>query len=170
MRASLGPALCALGVVAMPVVLAGCGSQYAGSTVGQQVESWATTSPDPKFAAAMSTLQGDLNRIAKTQSASDAAALRTDCEVLVTDALSANQNLPTPDTELTDVLSKAYTAAAGAGRDCLCAAGSQPCPAGAHGKADLLATSDAESAAALRGFIAAEARVDLLLAMSGGRQ
>jgi hypothetical protein len=38
--------------------------------------------------------------------------------VLVTDALSANQQLPTPDDALTHLLSSAYESAATAGRQC----------------------------------------------------
>jgi len=154
--------------VAFPIVLAACGSPYAGSNVGQQVQSWVNSSPDPKFSTAMSTLQGDLRRITEVQAIHNDAALRTDCDVLVTDALSANQNLPTPDSDLTDVLSSAYSAAGEAGKDCLCAAGGHPCPAGVHGRANLLDHSAAERSKANRGFIEAEARVDLLVVLSGG--
>jgi hypothetical protein len=118
----------------------------------------------------MSTLQGDIRRISAAQSSEDDAALRTDCDVLVTDALSANQNLPTPDSQLTNVLSRAYTSAANAGKDCLCAAGGHTCPAGVRGKADLWRGSAAERSAAQRGFIEAEARVDFLGVLSDGRR
>lgn len=160
---------CALGVVLSAVVLAACGSQYAGSTVGQQVQSWASTSPDPQFSAAMSMLQGDLRRVAFARATGDDAALLTDCDVLVTDALSANQNLPTPDGQLTNVLSRAYAAAASAGKICLCAAGAHTCPAHDHASKRLFEQSAQERAAAERGFIKAEARVDLLTILSGNR-
>jgi hypothetical protein len=161
-----GRPLLALGVL---LVVAGCGSQYPGNNVGQQVESWATTSPDPKFAPAMSMLQGDLRRVVAAEASDDASVQRTDCDVLVTDALSANQNLPTPDGELTNVLSRAYSAAANAGKDCLCAGGAHTCTAGALGRTGLLKRSAAEGAAARRGFIEAEARVDLLSILGGKR-
>ncbi len=159
-----GRLLPALGLM---LVLGACGSPYTGSTVGQQVESWATTSPDPKFATAVSTLRADMRRIANAQSSHE-AILRTDCDVLVTDALSANQNLPTPDSQLTNVLSRAYSSAANAGKDCLCAAGGHACAVGSPGEASLLRRSTAERSAAERGFIKAEARVDFLAVTSGG--
>lgn len=163
-----------LGTVAFGFVLAAsflsaCGSPYTGSTIGQQVQSWATTSPDPQFSAAMSMLQGDLRRVASAQVAHDDAALRTDCDVLVTDALSANQNLPTPDGQLTKVLSEAYSSAASAGKTCLCAAGAHTCSARDDGSRRLFEQADAQSAVAERGFIKAEARVDLLTILSGNR-
>ncbi len=48
---------------------------------------------------------------------------RTDCDVLVTDALVANQNLPSPDPTLTDLLGTAYSVAGDAGHRCLTTAG-----------------------------------------------
>jgi hypothetical protein len=147
-------------LVTVPLVLAGCGTQYAGSTVAQQVESWATTSPDPTFASAVSTLKGDLRHVAEAQTSSDAALLRTDCDVLVTDALSANQNLPTPDSQLTDVLSSAYASAVSAGQDCFCAAGGRPCRRGPTSSGSLLKRAAQENSRAERGFIEAQARVD----------
>ncbi len=159
-----------LPVLGLMLVLGACGNPYTGSTVGQQVESWATTSPDPKFATAVSTLQADMRRIGRAQSSDDEGVLRTDCDVLVTDALSANQNLPTPDSQLTNVLSRTYASAANAGRDCLCAAGGHTCTADSPGKANLLRHSAGERTAAERGFIKAEARVDVLAVASGGRR
>jgi hypothetical protein len=144
----------------------GCGSEYAGANVAQQVQSWVKNSPDPKFAAAVSTLRGDMRRV--TEAGGSNGALRTDCDVLVVDALSANQNLPTPDSQLTEVLSQAYNSAANAGRDCLCAGGGHICPSGVHGRANLLRLSAVEQSTAERGLIKAEARVDLLAVEAGG--
>jgi len=155
-------------VIVVTCLLAGCGSQYAGSTVGQQVESWATSSPDPKFSSALSTLRADIARTDGAEASNDEAALRTDCDVLVTDALSANQNLPTPDSDLSNILSRAYTAAADAGKDCLCAAGGGGCSTAAQGQSSLYSLSVREGMTADRGFIAAEARVDFLTSLSGG--
>lgn len=148
--------------------LGGCGSQYAGSTLGQQVQSWATTSPDPKFASALSTLRSDISRLATAEASNERSVLRTACDVLITDALSANQNLPTPDSELSDLLSRAYTYAADSGRDCLCASGGGGCRAGEPSGTQLLDRSEAEGSAAERGFISAEARFDFLTTFSGG--
>lgn len=155
-------------VAAAVCLLAGCGSEYSGSTLGQQVQSWATTSPDPKFASALSTLRSDISRIGKAESSNDESALRTACDVLVTDALSANQNLPTPDSDLSNLLSRAYTSAADSGRDCLCSAGGGGCKSGEQGARRLLGQSEAEGKAAERGFIEAEARFDFLTTLSGG--
>ena len=159
-------ALGAMFVIFVMFAMFGCGSQYSGANVAQQVQSWVRNSPDPQFATAVSTLRGDMRRVAEA-GGSD-AALRTDCDVLVVDALSANQNLPTPDPQLTEVLSQAYTSAANAGRDCLCAGGGHTCPSGAHGRADLLRLSAVEQSTAERGLIKAEARVDLLAVEAGG--
>jgi len=153
-------------VVFVMFAMFGCGSEYAGANVAQQVQSWVKNSPDPKFATAVSTLRGDMRRVDEADGSN--AALRTDCDVLVVDALSANQNLPTPDSRLTQVLSQAYTSAANAGRDCLCAGGGHVCPSGVHGRASLLRLSGVEQSAAERGLIKAEARVDLLAVEAGG--
>ncbi|HXQ43668.1 MAG TPA: hypothetical protein VN816_03435 [Acidimicrobiales bacterium] len=101
-------------VVGLGLVLAACGSTYSGRTLSQQVTSWATTAG---FSASVSLLQGDLRRIGAAEG--DRAPVSTDCNVLVYDALSANQNLPTPDPTLTTLLSTAYSIAGEAGHDCL---------------------------------------------------
>ncbi len=154
--------------------LGGCGNTYAGSTVAQQVKSWIQTSPDPKFSQAVSTIEGDFHRVTEAQSqmASDLKLLRTECDVLVTDALSANQNLPTPDAQLTDVLSSAYGSAATAGQNCFCAAGGRPCPPGASGNPSdrpvLLERSATERATSERALIEAQARVDQQIEQAQG--
>jgi len=109
-----------------------------------------------------------MRRVTQAEPSGGAAVLRTDCDVLVVDALSANQNLPTPDSQLTEVLSNTYSSAANAGRDCLCAAGGHVCPPGVRGRANLLRLSADETSAAQRGLIKAEARVDLLEVEAGG--
>ena len=79
------------------MVLASCGSPFPGRTLGQQVHSWATTTG---LAGSLSTLRADAQRIAVVEARHDPAGVRTDCDVLVNDALSANQNLPSPDATL----------------------------------------------------------------------
>ncbi len=96
------------------LVLAACGSTFSGTTLAQQVTSWATTSG---FSASVGTLQGDIRRI-DAGAETTRPSLSTDCDVLVTDTLSANQNLPTPDQTLTNLLSAAYSVAGTAGHDC----------------------------------------------------
>ncbi len=106
----MGPA--AVAVSGLGLLLAACGSTFSGTTLSQQVTSWAATAG---FSASVSLLQGDLARI---DAASD-TALTTECNVLVYDSLSANQNLPTPDPALTTLLSTAYSVAGEAGHACL---------------------------------------------------
>jgi hypothetical protein len=138
------------------VVLASCGSPYPGATLGQQVHSWATTTG---LAGSLSTLRSDARRIVAVEAGRDPAAVRTDCDVLVNDALSANQNLPTPDGTLTMVLSAAYASAAAGGHDCL---------EGAGGNEASLRRSRHELAAAASGYVKAEARLDAIGATGPG--
>jgi len=136
--------------------LASCGSPFPGRTLGQQVHSWAATTG---LAASLSTLRGDARRIAEVEVAHDGAGVRTDCDVLVNDALSANQNLPSPDATLTGILSSAYASAAAGGRHCL---------TGADGDTSLLSRSAVELASAASGYVKAEARLDALGATGPG--
>lgn len=138
------------------LVLASCGSPFPGRTLGQQVHSWATAAG---LSGSLSALRADARRIAMVEARHDPAGVRTDCDVLVNDALSANQNLPSPDATLSAVLSAAYVSAAAAGRHCL---------SGASGNAALLGSSRAELAAAESGYVKAEARLDALGATGPG--
>jgi hypothetical protein len=163
---ALGRTLLVVACSCAGLLVASCSSQYAGSTLGQQVHSWATTSPDPKFADAVSTIQGEFQQIARAVAAGDTSGMRAVCDVLVTDALRANQNLPTPDQQLTQVLSHAYSSAVSAGQDCFCAAGGRPCRKGATSTQGYLDRSAIERSEAERGLVAAQARVDLLSILS----
>jgi hypothetical protein len=149
--------------VAIPgfaLLLAACGSAYSGSTLAQQVTSWAKSTG---FSAEVSTVQGDIRLVdslsAGSQSAgsqaagSQAAEIKTACAVLVQDTLMANQNLPSPDETLTDLLSTAYSEAGVAGKDCLSGAGHE---------SDLLSRSATERVTARRDLIKALARFDLV--------
>ncbi|HTZ07424.1 MAG TPA: hypothetical protein VMB72_00035 [Acidimicrobiales bacterium] len=138
------------------LLLGACGSPYPGATLGQQVSSWASTTG---FAAGLRTLRADAGRVARLEAAHDPAALRTGCDVLVNDALAANQNLPTPDATLTATLTAAYQAAAAGGRDCL---------AGAGGDGTLLGRARGELAAAAADEVRAQARMDDLGATGAG--
>jgi hypothetical protein len=143
-------------VLAAGLVLASCGSPYPGGTLGQQVTSWARSTG---LAGSLSALRGDAARIAAVEVRGVPAAVRTDCDVLVNDALSANQNLPAPDDSLTRILSSAYAAAAAAGKHCVEEAG---------GGRGLSPRSTAELATAASGYIKAEARLDALGASVSG--
>lgn len=136
--------------------LAACGSTTSGTTLAEQVSNWATSTG---FSAQVATLQGDLRRIGPGAPGRSAGTLRTDCDVLVTDTLAANQNLPTPDLTLTTLLSDAYTAAGTAGRDCF---------SGAGGPSRLLARSISERTTARRDLIKSLARYDTVTVSSAG--
>jgi len=138
------------------VALAACGSPYPGKTIGEQVRSWATTTG---LSASLGALRGDARRIVMVQARHDPAALRTDCDVLVNDALAANQNLPAPDDQLSAVLTAAYAAAAAAGRDCSKAAA---------GDGAVLGRATSELTQAAAGYVKAEARLDALGATGPG--
>jgi hypothetical protein len=100
-------------------------------------------------------LRTDARRIATIEARHDVQALHTDCDVLVDDALGANQNLPTPDATLSGILSKAYAAAAQAGRRC------------ASARSDdlaALAAAHADLGRAATGYVRAEARIDAVAA------
>ncbi len=143
-------------LVVAALVLASCGSPFPGRTLGQQVHSWAASTG---LADSLRTLRADAGRVVAVEASHDPAGVRTDCDVLVNDALSANQNLPSPDDVLTRILSSAYAAASAAGQHCL---------TGAGGNKALLADSSAELAAAASGYVKAEARLDALNATGSG--
>ncbi len=143
-------------LVLVALVLAACGSPFPGATLGQQVHSWVSSTG---LTGSLSTLRGDARRIDTVEARHDAAGLRTDCDVLVNDALSANQNLPSPDDTLTRILSAAYAAASAAGRHCL---------NGAAGNRALLTRAADELATAEEGYVKAQARLDALNATAAG--
>jgi hypothetical protein len=129
------------------LVLAACGTSFSGSTLAQQVSNWASSS-SPTLSASMSAIQGDIRRIDAVPSDPPKPS-PADCDLLVTDALNANENLPSPDQTLTDLLSKAYTDAGDGGHDCISGASARQ-----------LRRSTTERAAARRDLIEALARFD----------
>ncbi|MHB8594463.1 MAG: hypothetical protein ACYDB3_09070 [Acidimicrobiales bacterium] len=152
-----GPQAAAV-VIATGAVVSSCGGAYGGATVGQQVASWARES---NLSSALGAIRADMSRISTMTDAAHAAAMRTDCDVLVTDTLAANEQLPTPDDLLTTLLSMAYASAASAGHDCFSRAGE----AGAR-----LARSADERRRATTELIQAEARYDALTStLPGGK-
>lgn len=140
----MSPALARTALVVMVVGLAAACSS-SGGPLGQQARAWAQTTG---WAATVRQLQDDLHRLSGLGQ-DTAGARRTVCDVLVTDALSANQQLPTPDRALTRFLSDAYASAADAGRGCF--SGSVP-----------LATTTARADSAAADLVRAQARYDSL--------
>lgn len=138
-------------------VLSACGPTFPGATVAQQLTGWAHSTG---FTAQVTLIQGDLARIDRLTPRRDPGTLRTDCDVLVTDTLAANQNLPTPDQTLTDRLSTAYGAAGLAGHDCF---------SGAGGSTPFLTRSTSLRVTARRDLIRALARYDAVTTgLAGG--
>jgi hypothetical protein len=138
------------------VGLSACGTTSPGTTLSQQVTAWAASTG---FSASVTTVRGDVSRVAALRADPPPGVLKTDCDVLVTDSLMANQNLPTPDPLLTDLLSAAYSAAGSAGHDCF---------DGAGGNSGLLARSTTERAKAATDLIKAEARYDAVTTGTAG--
>jgi hypothetical protein len=92
---------------------------YGGTGSGtptQQVRTWVNGTG---LGQSVGTVLGDAARaqVAVNEHAGS-GVLHTDCGVLLTDAESANTELPTPNAQLTDLLSSGYTLAYDAGNDC----------------------------------------------------
>ena len=139
----------------LALALGACGSAGGGS-IGAQVQSWVQSTA---LDAAVRSLEADGRRVRAVAARPDATGLRTVCDVLVTDALGANQNLPSPDPSLTSILTAAYRAAAAAGQACVHGSGTH---------ARLSARVSDELAAAQAGYVKAQARVDLVELPAGG--
>ncbi len=115
-------------------LLSGCTLDQTGLPAGQ-ISGWLTTSG---AGAAIGQVEADSRNVDLAISRhNSAAALRTVCALLTTDAQTAIGNLPTPDTQLTDQLNTAYEDAAAAGNDCY---------NGAKGDQSLLQRSSSERA------------------------
>lgn len=111
-----------VGVVAIGVLafLSYGNTQHTGSTAAQ-VRSWVQGSG---LGQSIGTLVADTDRVRLAVSEHKGASiLHTDCGVLVTDAEQANGELPTPDSQLTGLLSSGYTFAYEAGNDCYASGG-----------------------------------------------
>jgi hypothetical protein len=142
-------------MVALGAVVAGgalgmaCSTQYSG-TLAQQFGEWSSMTQFPSEAKA---LQTDFRNFAVLGAHPAPGVLRTSCDVMVTDALNANQNLPTPDSRVTDLLSDAYNLFGESGRNCL---------SGADGNAVLLARAQGQRVDAAHDLIKALAAIDAL--------
>jgi hypothetical protein len=104
------------------VLAVGVGAFVAYGALGptgpprQQLTNWVAAS---QFGQTVGTLEGDAARVTTALSEhKDTRTIHTICGVLLTDAQSANGNLPTPDSALTVTLSHAYTLEYEAGNDC----------------------------------------------------
>lgn len=110
-------------VVAGAGVLAvGVGAFLAYGALGptgtprQQLTGWVQAS---QFGQTVGTLEGDAARVTLAVARrEDTGTIHTDCGVLLTDAQSANGDLPTPNRQLTVTLSHGYTLEYEAGNNC----------------------------------------------------
>jgi hypothetical protein len=117
------------------LLLTGCAGQDQTGPPAARVSSWVTGAGG---GAAVGTLSVDSRNVDLALARKDpAAAIRTVCALLTTDAETAIGNLPTPDSQLTTDLNRAYEDAAAAGDACF---------KGASGTASLLRQSSVERA------------------------
>jgi len=85
-------------------------------TPRHQMSVWVQAS---QFGQTVGTLEGDAARVTRAVAQhKDVGIIHTICGVLLTDAQSANGNLPAPNSRLTDTLSLAFTLEYEAGNDC----------------------------------------------------
>jgi hypothetical protein len=85
-------------------------------TPSQRLTTWVEAS---QFGQTVGTLEGDAARVTTAVAEhKDVGTIHTICGVLLTDAQSANGDLPTPDSSLTVTLSHAYTLDYEAGNNC----------------------------------------------------
>ncbi len=139
----------AVGVVAF-VAERGTG---AGGTPRQQLAAWVSSTGLGQDLGALHQDGVDVERVLAGHKATGTQALHTACNVLSITAEAAHSNLPSPDTEVTQLLARAYTLEYEAGIDCY--------DAGATGTA-LLRRSATERARAQRIIDQVLARVGLL--------
>ncbi len=107
-----GVGVLAIGVLAF-VAYGGTGTT---GTPTQQLRAWINGTG---LGQSLGTVVGDAARVrVAVDEHQGSGVLHTDCGVLLTDAQSANGELPTPNTELTELLSSGYALADDAGYDC----------------------------------------------------
>ncbi|MHB8219633.1 MAG: hypothetical protein ACYDHU_04825 [Acidimicrobiales bacterium] len=127
----------------------------AGGTPRQQLRTWVT---DSGLGQSIGTLHDDGAHVSEVLDRHRGTpALHTICGVLTTDAEAANSHLPSPDTQVTQILAKAYGLEYDAGTNCYAAG---------VGGTKLLAKSAAERAEAQRLFSEALARIRAVTAQS----
>jgi hypothetical protein len=105
------------GVVAIGVLsFIAYGGTGKSGTPTQQVKAWVNGTG---LGQSLGTVLGDAARVrVAVDEHKGSGVLHTDCGVLLTDAESANTELPTPNGDLTQLLSSGYTDAYDAGTDC----------------------------------------------------
>jgi hypothetical protein len=114
LRVKLSTLAIAFGVA---VLLCSCSSS---SDTAQKVDSWVSSTG---LSAGIAQIRSDATNVGKVERTMNPGAIRTDCAALDLDTESANQNLPSPDDQLTTELSDAYSAEIQAAQDCFRGAG-----------------------------------------------
>jgi outer membrane murein-binding lipoprotein Lpp len=105
-------------VAAIAIGLAGCSSKP--DSTADRISSWASSTG---LTSGIDQIKTDAAGVAKVEKIGSPGAIRANCAVLDLDTETANQNLPSPDTQLTQDLSDAYTAEIQAAQDCYHGAG-----------------------------------------------
>jgi hypothetical protein len=108
----------AAGLIGSALLLAACGTPT--NTTSQRVSAWVSSTA---LVAEINQVKTDAANVAKVEGLGNPGAIRTNCAVLDLDTETANQNLPSPDQQLTQELSDAYTAEIQAAQDCYHGAG-----------------------------------------------
>lgn len=104
--------LLGVAVVAFVVV----GSRGPSGPPSQKLQSWVQSA---NLGQAIGTLTGDNRNVERALAAhQDTTSIHTVCAVLANEAQTANQNLPSPDTAVTDTLAKAFVLEYDAGEAC----------------------------------------------------
>jgi hypothetical protein len=117
--AVVGGAVVLLAIIVVAFVADGA---TQGGTPEQQLRAWVTTT---QVGQSIGTLHDDANNVTVALARHDGnGVLHTLCAGLQDDAQTANGNLPSPDTELTQVLAQAYRLEYNAGGNCYRAGGS----------------------------------------------
>ena len=105
-----------LGALMLALTGAGCAAGNEVSSSPSSIQAWVTGA---QAGSALVTLRVDAANVTHVIATHDsAAALRTACALLTTDAQTAIGNLPAPDPALTQTLNRTYSVAAAAGTEC----------------------------------------------------
>jgi hypothetical protein len=125
-------------LVALAVVaFVAAGGRHGGATPREQLSAWVTGTGLGQDLGALHQDGIDVEEVLSHHRGT--GALHTACSVLSVTAASAHSNLPSPDTEVTQLLARAYTLEYDAGNDCY--------DAGATGTALLRRSADDRSEA-----------------------
>lgn len=125
-------------LVLSALVLGGCSGPYQTGSPAQRMNAWVN---DTGFGQQIGTLTADNQRITEViHLKHGTGAIHADCSLLVSDAETANGNLPTPNHQVSLLLYNAYGLEGEAGTNCY--------NAGSTNQA-LLAKSKAERAKAM---------------------